>query len=363
VLAGAGSKVATATEAELRTFPSGLMAQSRPGVPSNSPSVQQTHSSGIHLPVTRDLYRKIRRLLLDLARELREIDRTFDDPGPDPEGARAARLWVTYIVIYLADFAESAAELNEDRHSRALAVLSRTTYEYVISMIYLFRHKDIADKQMLTQGARFYKRGLGLRLPESEQLYQAAYKAWLEDAKGSGMNEFTGSFRFLTAALEVENETKEHCPMYAGRYGMMSAIAHPDAEGFPDTFAIDNETRTIKIAPQSSMHSFDFLFVIAADLVRVMEFLKGEVHLEVPTLAVSQQRLKKHCCGTLRWSKCGLTLLWQHGQSAIHAAISDDDTTNQQGDAGDARIQEVRPSHRLRAYAPSRWNVENAEAL
>jgi hypothetical protein len=259
---------------------------------SNSVFVQEADATGIHLPVTRDLYRKIRRLLLDLAKELRDIDRSFDDPGPDPKGARAARLWVAYMVIYLADFAESAAELAADRHARALAILSRTTYEYVISMIYLFRHRDIADKQMLTQGIRFFKRGISLRLPECEQLFQEAYEAWLADAEGSGLNEFTGKFKFLTAALEVEGETKERCPIYTGRYGMISAIVHPDAEGFPDTFVIDNEAGSIQIASESSMHAFDLLFAIAADLIRAMEFLKGEVRLEAPNLAVSRRRLK-----------------------------------------------------------------------
>jgi hypothetical protein len=219
----------------------------------------------------------------------------IEDPGPDPEGARAASLWVIYVLIHLGDFAEAAAELNDDRYARAVVVLSRTTYEYLISMIYLFRHSDIADKQMLTQGARLYKRGVGMTIGLGHDLskqYQEAYAAWLEDAGGSGLNEFTGNFKFLTAALEIEGETKEQCPKYTLRYGVTSAVAHPDAEGFPDTFCIDNEATTIKIAWLSSFHSFDVLFLIAQDLVRALTFLQDEVGIVIPKLAEIQNRMK-----------------------------------------------------------------------
>jgi hypothetical protein len=94
---------------------------------------------------------------------------------------------------------------------------------------------------MLTQGARFYKRGIGMRIPESEDLCKKAYHEWLEDASASHLNGFTGNFKFLTAALEVEGKTKEHCPKYTGRYGTTSAVAHPDAEGFPNTFLLQDQ--------------------------------------------------------------------------------------------------------------------------
>ncbi len=258
--------------------------------------MEQTDSQHVHAPVSTNLYRRLRRVILDMTKELRSVEQTMTDPGPEPPGSRAAYLWVTYSVIHLADFAESATELNRDEHARALAVLSRTTYEYLISMIYLFRHRDIADNQMLTQGARFFKRGMGLRLPgglQSEARYAAAYKAWLADASGSGLDEFTGNFKFLNAALEVEGETKERCPTYTLRYGAMSAVAHPDAEGFPDVFTIDNERRAIQIALQTSLHAFDLLAMIATDLERTMDFLKSAVGLDVPNLGMFKRRLLK----------------------------------------------------------------------
>jgi len=247
-----------------------------------------------HSPVPRSVYRKMKRLLVDLGAEIRRIDRAFGIPGPEPKGARASRLWITYILIHLADFSESAAQLTDEKYSRALAVLSRTTYEYLISMIYLYRHPDIADEQLLTQGARFFKLGMSARIPDgsqSEERYAAAYSAWLADASGSGLNEFTGNFKFLKAALEIEGETKERCPLYSVRYGVMSTVAHPDAAGFPDVFLIDNETHTVTVGLQSSLHAFDLLFAIGADLVRAMQFLQTEVNVNVSNLTLFKRRL------------------------------------------------------------------------
>jgi hypothetical protein len=142
-----------------------------------------------HPAVTRALYAKVRRLLLDLARALYLTEAAVIDPGPEPENERAARFWIKYTLIHLADFGQSAAELSADRHARVLAVVSRTTYEYVISMIYLYKHRDRAALQMLTQGIRFLKQGLSLEKAakdQADQTWRRAHEAWLADAEASG---------------------------------------------------------------------------------------------------------------------------------------------------------------------------------
>jgi hypothetical protein len=156
----------------------------------------------------------------DLSQMLHGTCPTIDDAGPEPKGERAARLWVIYSLIHLSEFVASGAQFCGDVHARALAVLSRSSYEYVVSMIYLYRHKEIADAQLLTQGARFYSRGMQMHIGSGSQArerYAEAYDEWVKDANDRTMTEYTGNFNFQKAAFEVEQESKEGSPIYSFR--------------------------------------------------------------------------------------------------------------------------------------------------
>ena len=144
--------------------------------------------------------------------------------------------WVVYSCVMICDIAESAVVLFEKQRIRAMAILSRSIYEFYITVAYFEQDRSLALGQLESQeGRRLLRASKGpFRNDDEFQSAKDRYKDWAERGKAGGIDVYSGNRNFKDMAIAVEGETQERCPTYWTRYALPSMYSHPDAAAIPD---------------------------------------------------------------------------------------------------------------------------------